>query len=150
MSLTEVLVVIAVILLVVIVGAAVPPLLQLRSTLKSLATFLDETRPKLGAALDQVTEAAGRISRTAAGIEEEVGKFRGVIDTISAFGKTLEIARENLRKTTAVVSAIGPAFAAGLRAFWPAGGGAGGPPADSPAAQEPRASSPEPSMEKTS
>jgi ABC-type transporter Mla subunit MlaD len=150
MSLTEVLVVIAVILLVVIVGAAVPPLLQLRSTLKSLATFLDETRPKLGAALDQVTEAAGRISRTAAGIEEEMGKFRGVIDTIAAFGKSLEIARENLRKTTTVMGAIGPAFVAGLRALWPAGGGVPAPAADPPAAQEGQASGPEPSMEKTS
>jgi ABC-type transporter Mla subunit MlaD len=147
----QVFVVAAVILLAVLVGTAVPLLLQLRSTLKSLAAFLDETRPKLVAALDQVTEATGRIGQAAAGVEEGMGKIRGMLDTVAAIGDTLASARETLRKSTAVVSAIGPALAAGVRAFWPVGvGGAGVPPEDSPAAPEPQASGPEPPSEETS
>jgi uncharacterized protein YoxC len=121
MSLIEVFVVAAVVLLAVLVGAAVPPLFQLRSTLKSVQTFLDETRPRLEAALDQATEATTRVNRAAAGIEEGMAKVRGVFDAIAALGETLENARESLRKTATVMSAIAPAIAAGFRAVWPAG-----------------------------
>jgi hypothetical protein len=119
MSVIEVFVVAAVILLAVLVGVAVPLLFQLRATLKSLAAFLDETRPKLGAALDQVNDVTGRIGRAAAGVEEGVLKVQGMLETLASFGETLAGARETLRKTTALVSAIGPALAAGVRAFWP-------------------------------
>ncbi len=125
MSLIAVFVVAAVVLLAVLVGAAVPPLLQLRSTLKSLEVFLDETRPRLRVALDQVTEATGRVNRAAAGLEEGMDKIRGVADKVSALGETLDGARESVRKVSAAVSAIVPALAAGFRAFWPAGGDEG-------------------------
>jgi uncharacterized protein YoxC len=150
MSAIEIFVAAAVILLAVLVGVAVPPLLQLRSTLKSMAAFLDETRPRLQAALDQATEAAGRVNRAAAGIEEGVERIRGVFDTIASIGETIETARETLRKTAAVLSAIGPALAAGFRVFWPAGGGAPAPSADPAAAQEPQASGPERTSEEAS
>ena len=125
MSLIAVFVVAAVVLLAVLVGAAVPPLLQLRSTLKSLEVFLDETRPRLHVALDQVTEATGRVNRAAAGLEEGMDKVRGVADKVAALGETLDGVRESVRKVSAAVSAIGPAVVAGFRAFWPAGGDEG-------------------------
>jgi uncharacterized protein YoxC len=121
MSIIEVFAVAAVILLSVLVGVAIPSLLQLRSTLKSLQALLDETRPKLGAVLDQATEAASRVNRAAAGIEEGTGKIRGAVDSIAGLVATVESVREPVRKTAAVLSAVAPALLAGFRAFWPAG-----------------------------
>jgi uncharacterized protein YoxC len=140
MSLLEIFAVIAVGLLAVLVGVAIPAVLQLRSTLKSAETFLEETRPKLKSVLDQAGEAAGRVNRAAAEIEDGVGRLRGVIDTVGALGDSLERARVSLRKATAVLSSIGPALAAGFRSFFLASDET--PPApEAPATAKPASSS---------
>ncbi|MBZ5640908.1 MAG: DUF948 domain-containing protein [Acidobacteriia bacterium] len=148
MSVIEIFVVVAVILLAVLVGVAIPPLLQLRSTLKSLEVFLDDTRPRLRATLDQANEAAGRVNRAAAGIEEGVVRIRGTVEAVASLGETLRSVQGALRKTAAVASAIGPALAAGIRVFWPTGDETEPPAADSSAGGEREADDPaRPSVE---
>ncbi len=118
MSLIEVSVVVVVVLVAVLVGTAVPALLQLRSTLKSLDTLLNETRPRLNAVLDQAAEATSRVNRAAVALEEGMGRVRGVLNALESLGTVLETARDAVRKTVTVATSIGPALYAGYRTFF--------------------------------
>ncbi len=118
MSLIEVAVVVAVVLVAVLVGTAVPVLLQLRSTLKSLDTMINETRPRLNAVLDQAAEATSRVNRAAVALEEGMGRVRGVLGALESLGTVIETARDAVRKTVTVAASIGPAVYAGFRTFF--------------------------------
>lgn len=118
MSLIEVSVVVVVVLVAVLVGTAVPALLQLRSTLKSLDTLLNETRPRLNAVLDQAAEATSRVNKAAVALEEGMGRVRGVLGALESLGTVLETARDVVRKTVTVATSIGPALYAGYRMFF--------------------------------
>ncbi len=118
MSLLGICVIVAVVLLGVLVGTAVPALLQLRSTLKSLETMLEETRPRLNVVLDQAAEATSRVNRAAVALEEGMVKVRGVLSALESLGTALDTLREALRKAVTVVTGIGPALYAGFRLFF--------------------------------
>ena len=117
MNLIEVSVVVAVVLVAVLVGTAVPTLLQLRSTLKSLDTLLNETRPRLNAVLDQAAEATSRVNKAAVALEEGMGRVRGLLSALESLGTVLETVRDAVRKTVTVATSIGPALYAGFRMF---------------------------------
>ncbi len=108
---------IAVILLAVLVGAAVPVLVQMRSTLRSAQEVLDRVGPKLERALGEATEAADRLNRMASEFEERARKAKPLFDAASDLGEHLTRLRGSLATAVTLGSTLGPALAAAVKAF---------------------------------
>ena len=109
--------VVVVILVAVLVGAAVPVLVQLRSTLRSAQQVLDRVGPRLESALTEVTEAADRLNRMASEFEERAKKAKPLFDAAADLGEQLTRLRGSLSTVAALGSALGPALAAAVKAF---------------------------------
>jgi uncharacterized protein YoxC len=109
-------------LLAVLVGAAIPVLYQVVQTLKSTRQFIDTTGRRLDEALREFTAATARINRIAATIEEEGQRLRPAIDAAASIGKTVERVRDSVRTASVAMTALAPAFLAGMRAFMDRGG----------------------------
>jgi uncharacterized protein YoxC len=104
-------------LLAVLVGAVIPVLYQTVQTLRSARQFLDVTGKRLDEALREFTEATTRINRIAATVEEEGQRLRPAIEAVASIGKTVEKVRDSVRIASVAVTALAPAFLAGMRAF---------------------------------
>jgi len=104
-------------LLAVLVGAVIPVLYQTVQTLRSARQFLDVTGKRLDEALREFTEATARINRIAATVEEEGQRLRPAIEAFASIGKTVAKVRDSVRTASVAVTALAPAFLAGMRAF---------------------------------
>jgi len=104
-------------LLAVLVGAVIPVLYQTVHTLRSARQFLDLTGRRLDEALREFTEATARINRIAATVEQEGERLRPAIEAAASIGRTVEKVRDSVRTASVAVSALAPAFLAGMRAF---------------------------------
>ena len=113
-------------LLAVLVGAVIPVLYQTVQTLRSARQFLDITGKRLEEALREFTQATARINRIAATFETEAERLRPALEAAASIGKTVERVRDSVRTASVAVTALAPAFVAGMRAFMArddAGGG---------------------------
>lgn len=117
MSVAEVVLIVALALAGVLVGAAVPALVQLRRTLRTSERFLETTGRRLERTLEEVAGAAGRAGRVAHELEEAATRLRALFDEASALAAAVKSLRGTLESWAAVGSALGPAIAAGIRAF---------------------------------
>ena len=112
----QILVVVAVVLVAVLVGAAVPALLQLRRTLRTVETFLETTGVHLNHALDQTSEAAARVHLVAGHIEGGVAELQKLLGAAGSVADSLGELRESLRGILGGIVAIGPAIAGAIHA----------------------------------
>ena len=117
MSVAEVVSIVALALAGVLVGAAVPALVQLRRTLRTSERFLETTGRRLERTLDEVADAAGRIGRVGRELEQAAARMRALFDEANALAGTVKSLRGTLESWSALGSALGPAIAAGIRAF---------------------------------
>jgi uncharacterized protein YoxC len=104
-------------LLAVLVGAVIPVLYQTVHTLRGARQFLELTGRRLDEALREFTEATARINRIAAAVEQEGERLRPAIEAAASIGKTVEKVRDSVRTASVAVTALAPAFLAGMRAF---------------------------------
>ena len=105
-----------VVLMAVLVGAAVPALLQLRRTLRTMETFLETTGVRLNHALDQTSAAATKIQFVAGQIEGSVEELQNLLGAASGVAVSLGELRESLRGILGSIQAIGPAIAGAIHA----------------------------------
>jgi uncharacterized protein YoxC len=131
---------VVVLLVAVLVGALIPVLYQTVQTLRSARQFLDITGKRLDEALREFTQATARINRIAATVETEAERLRPAIEAAASIGKTVERVRDSVRTASVAVTALAPAFLAGMRAFMDRGddaaGGSPGRPGAPPAQGE--------------
>lgn len=113
----QIVLVASVILLSVLVGAALPTLLQLRSTLKSAQNALDEIGPELHKTLQEASETMERVNRMAAEIEDRAKKAEPIVDAALEMGNHVVRLGGSIRTAAAIGSALGPAVGAALRAI---------------------------------
>ena len=105
------------VLAAVLVGAAVPVLFQLRATLRSAQTTLDELRPQVQRTLTAVEDAVVRLNRVSSDVEESAAQVKAIVASVAALGKNVSQFGASLHGAASWGSAIGPAFVAALRAF---------------------------------
>jgi uncharacterized protein YoxC len=108
--------VLAVVLLAVLVGAAIPALLELRSTLRTARAFMDEARVKVDTTLAAVTRASERVQAAGAELHAVAKNAKEVSEPLADLAQSLGQVRESLRTAAAIGSAIGPAAVAAVRA----------------------------------
>ena len=118
MSSTYVLALAAVLLLAVLVGIAIPVLLQLRSTLKTLESVLKKTGRNLDEALDEITSAAQRVNVLGKELEEGATRMRMLFDVAGDIGKGLGKIKNAVSTASAAAGAVGPAVTAAVKALW--------------------------------
>lgn len=106
----------AVVLVAVLVGAAVPMLLQLRRTLRTMESFLGTTGLRLNQALDEVSQAAAEIRLVTGHIEDGVAEIQKLLGAAGSVVESLGELRESLRGILGGVAAIGPAIAGAIHA----------------------------------
>jgi hypothetical protein len=108
----------AVVLLGVLVGVAIPVLLQLRQTLKTLDGVLSKTGKRLDEALDEISDAAQRINSLGKELEEGATRLRLLFDVAGDIGKGLTRVRGAVSTASLAAGAIGPAIGAAIKALW--------------------------------
>jgi uncharacterized protein YoxC len=115
---TNVLAMAAVLLLAVLVGVAIPVLLQLRQTLKTLQTVLAKTGRRLDEALDEITDAAQRVNSLGKELEEGATRLRLLFDVAGDIGKGLTKVRNAVSTASLAAGAVAPAVSAAVKALW--------------------------------
>jgi hypothetical protein len=105
-----------VVLAAVLVGAAIPVLVQLRSTLRAMEKTLQRSGARLDEALGATTAAAGRIDALVVRLEEG-GRIEQLVDGVAAVSRMVSQLRDTVRVASAVGAAVGPAVAAAVHAF---------------------------------
>lgn len=105
-----------VVLAAVLVGAAIPALVQARSTLRALESVLRRSGPRLDEALGVTASAAGRLDKLVARLEEG-GRIEQLVDGVAAVSRTVSQLRDTVRVASAVGAAVGPAIAAAVHAL---------------------------------
>jgi uncharacterized protein YoxC len=105
------------ILFAVLVGAAIPVLYQAAQTLKSARQQIDALGPQVDRALGEITRMTERVNRLAASVEEQTDRLKPIVDEVVGIGKTVTTVRQALNKTSTILTAVGPAFAAAFQAF---------------------------------
>jgi uncharacterized protein YoxC len=108
---------VALILFAVLVGAAIPVLYQAAQTLKSARQQIDALGPQVDRALGEITRATEKVNRLAATVEEQTDRLKPIVDEVVGIGKTVTNVRQALNKTSSVLMAVAPAFAAGFHAL---------------------------------
>lgn len=96
-----------------VVGAAIPLLIQLRSTLLRVEVAVQAASERLIPALEDARVSAHRIRR----ITDELEGREADIGELARSAGDLARTIDRLRNTTQVASAVGAAVAAGVRAF---------------------------------
>jgi uncharacterized protein YoxC len=105
------------ILFAVLVGAAIPVLYQAAQTLKSARQQIDALGPQVERALGEITRVTEKINRLAATVEVQTDRLKPIVDEVVGIGKTVTNVRQALNKTSSLLTAVGPALAAGFQAF---------------------------------
>lgn len=114
-------IVVVAVLLGVLVGAALPVLSQLRRTLKTAESTMQQSGAKLDRALDQVSEATSRVNRIVAELETRTGHVKGVFDLLDSVGDLAARLNDKVKLLDSLVAALGPALVGAARAVWPDG-----------------------------
>jgi len=109
--------VIGLVLLAVLVGALLPVFYHAVQTLKSVKHFMDTNAPRLEQALQEFTETTARLNRIGATLEGEGARLKPLIDSAESVGQTLQSLRRSLQSAGSMLTALGPAFLAGLSAI---------------------------------
>jgi hypothetical protein len=115
---TNVVALAGVLLLAVLVGVAIPVLLQLRATLKTLQGVLTKTGRNLDEALDEITIAAQRVNALGKELEEGATRLRLLFDVAGDIGKGLTKFRNAVSTASVAASAVAPAVSAAVKALW--------------------------------
>lgn len=105
-----------VVLAAVLVGAAIPVVVQLRATLRTMDETLQRSGARLDEALRATTVAAGRIDAWVVRLEEG-GRIEQLVDGVTAVTGMVNQLRDTVRIASALGAAVGPAVAAAVRAF---------------------------------
>ena len=105
------------VLLAVLVGAALPTLIQLRSTLRSVEQWTERVGPKLEGTLGEAQEVTRRLNRTGSELEQSTARARVLLDAAGDIGETLRRMNRSLQTAATLGSAVGPVIAAAVRAF---------------------------------
>jgi len=105
-----------VVLTAVLVGAAIPVLVQLRSTLRAVETTLQRSGARLDEAMGATVAAAGRIDALVVRLESG-GRIEQLVDGVAAASRMVNQLRDTVRVASAVGAAVGPAVAAAVHAF---------------------------------
>lgn len=116
LNMEQTLVVVAVVLVAVLVGTAIPALLQLRRTLRTMETFLETTGVRLNRALDEASEAGAKIRLAAGHIEGGAAKLRKPLGAAGSVADSLGELRESLRGLVGGIASVGPAIAGAIHA----------------------------------
>ncbi len=111
------------VLVSIVAGAAIPVLVQLSMTLRSVRAALERTSARADRALESVTATAERFERATAGLDEQ--RVRALMESFDSLVRTVNQLRESARVAAAVGAAVGPAVGAAVRA-WRAGRSEGG------------------------
>jgi uncharacterized protein YoxC len=105
----EVLAIAAVVLLAILVGVAIPVLLQLRATLKSVRHVVESTGPRLDRALADFSDATARLKILSDGIEANTPRVKHLMESAEGLAHGMD----RVGKVLTVAAAVGPAaFAA--------------------------------------
>jgi uncharacterized protein YoxC len=105
-----------VVLAAVLVGAAIPVLVQLRATLRTMEKTLQRSGARLDEALGATTAAAGKIDALVVRLEKG-GRIDQLLDGVADVSRMVNQLRDTVRVASAVGAAVGPAVAAAVRAF---------------------------------
>jgi uncharacterized protein YoxC len=105
-----------VVLAALLVGAAIPALVQLRATLRTLDKTLHLSGAHLDEALGATKAAAGRIDALVERLEKD-GRIEQLVASVGAVNRCVSQLRDTVRVASAVGAAVGPAVAAAVRAF---------------------------------
>lgn len=105
-----------VVLAAVLVGAAIPVIVQLRATLRTMEKTLQRSGAGLDEALRATTVAAGRIDALIVRLEEG-GRIEQLVDGVTAVTGMVNQLRDTVRIASALGAAVGPAVAAAVHAF---------------------------------
>ena len=117
--------IIGLVLLAVLVGALLPVFYHAVQTLKSVRQFMETTTPRLEQALREITDTTARLNRIGATLEGEGARLKPLVDSAASLGQTLVGLRRSLHSAGTILTALGPAFLAGLGAFVARGGRSG-------------------------
>ena len=98
-----------------LVGAAIPVLVQLAITLRSFRASVASTTVQVDRALEAVMQAAGRLERIAAVVDE--ARVRSFMEAADSLAQILSQLRESVRVASAVGAAVAPAVGAAVRAW---------------------------------
>lgn len=105
----EVLAIAAVVLLAVLVGVAIPVLLQLRATLKSVRQVVESTGPRFDQALAEFSDATARLRILSDRIEANTPRVKHLMESAEGLAHGMD----RVGRLLTVAAAVGPAaFAA--------------------------------------
>jgi uncharacterized protein YoxC len=105
-----------VVLAAVLVGAAIPVLVQLRTTLRTMEKTLRRSGAQLDEAMGAHSAAAGRIDALVERLEKG-GRIEQLVEGVAAVSRMVSQLRDTARVASAVGAAVGPALAAAVHAF---------------------------------
>lgn len=105
-----------VVLAALLVGAAIPVLVQLRTTLRTMEKTFRRSGAQLDEALGATTAAAGRIDALVLRLEKD-GRIEQLVDGVAGVSRMVSQLRDTVRVASAVGAAVGPAVAAAVHAF---------------------------------
>jgi len=105
-----------VVLAALLVGAAIPVLVQLRTTLRTMEKTLRLSGAQLDEALGATSSAARRIDALVERLEDG-GRIEQLVDGVAAVSRMVSQLRDTARVASAVGAAVGPAVAAAVHAF---------------------------------
>lgn len=121
-----------VVLAALLVGAAIPVMVQLRGTLRTMEKGVAETM-----------ETIKRVDTIVAKVERE-GRIEEIVDGMAAASKLVSQLRGSVRVASAIGAAVGPAIASAVNAFREDRDEAGSPSIETPRQVEPGVVQPEP------
>jgi uncharacterized protein YoxC len=98
----------------VLVGAAIPVLLQLRTTLKAAEKTLETTGRHVNDALDQLSLTLERVNKAADELESGVTRVSSLLSALGGIGDALSKVRSTVGTVASLGSIVGGAFLAAL------------------------------------
>jgi ABC-type transporter Mla subunit MlaD len=113
------------VLVALLVAPGVLALLELRTTLRELRVFLQDTGGRLNRTLDEAGKALQDLNRASASVQQGAERLRVLVDDLAGFGAAIHSVGDGIRRFS---DGVLPALLAGLRAWFsgeapPAGAG---------------------------
>lgn len=107
-----------VVLFALLAGAVIPVLYQLYHVLRKARAVLDSAGPRLDRALDRLADAASSLNGLGTTLEARAHSLKPLLDATSTLGHLLGRTGPWLATAATIGGSVGPAVAAGLRAFF--------------------------------
>jgi len=111
------------IVLGILVGIGVPVLFQAWRTLRAAEELLTASRPKVERALTQIASSTEQLSRLSVEAEAGLTELRAVVHKVDEITQSIDRLRASVSTAATVGAALGPAFAAGVKALFTEDGG---------------------------